>query len=591
MGRRTLDGNEAVAWAAAEAGVDYVAHYPGSPVTGIVPALRAMAARHALPIKFNDALNEHVAALAAAGASLCGARSLLVMKHVGLNIASDPLHAVAYSGVRGGQVIVVGTDPGASSSTSEQDVHWFVPSLNFPLLEPTRVRDVHRAVIEAFELSERVEVPVLIFLPARLCTQMKSLELPDRLAPSNRTFRFLKDPARHLNVGDRAVLNHRLLRERIDRLAEETAGVTALFDPRAPLGLITRGTTYPDTFEAVEALGLHDRVALLNLERVHPLPRPALREFLAAHHEVVVIEDQDGFLERQIKFELGGPVAGKAHFPPEGEITGAQVRGFLARRFGLPRESHPPIVELPERTGAFCEGCPHRASFFGIDRALAGRDGVIGGDIGCSSLPPFRADWLLCMNAGIGLSQGMSHLGGGQTVVSTGGEGSFFHGGLLSLMSAVENDIDLLHVVFDNRSIAMTGGQASPTRAAGFRPRALLEAIGVRDVVELSAFEPTRLARELAAASDRRGVRVVWVSGNCAREPDEETIRRRESRTLLLHAERCDSCTLCFQELGCPAIDTTPRIDPDRCMRCGACLDVCPNGAIELIEQEVHAPA
>ena len=181
-----LNGSEAVAWAALTAGVDYFAHYPGSPINMVEPSLKALVKQFGLRVTINDALNEHVAALACAGASYCGARSLLVMKHVGMNIAADPFNYLGYTGVRGGMVVVVGTDPGANSSTGEEDTHWYSRQTSFPLLEPTSVREVFRYVKEGFDLSERYAVPVLVFVPGRLCFNADRLKLPRVLAPAER---------------------------------------------------------------------------------------------------------------------------------------------------------------------------------------------------------------------------------------------------------------------------------------------------------------------------------------------------------------------------------------------------------------------
>jgi indolepyruvate ferredoxin oxidoreductase alpha subunit len=589
--------NDAVAMAAVAAGVNLVAHYPGSPVNGVEPAIRKLAREHALDIRFNDSLNEHVAALAAAGASFSGARSLLIMKHVGLNIAADPLNYVGYTGVRGGMVIVVGTDPGATCSTGEEDVHWFAPQFNYPLFEPASVADAYRCVHDGFELSEQFEVPVLVFLPTALCWSSAFLESFDLPPDRDDHFRFEKNADRYINVGARAVNNHRRLNDRIDSLAMVRQGSVTHFGENAPIGIVARGATCDPVIEAVNTLQLHDRVQVLTVERVYPLHREEMLAFFANKQEVVVVEDQDGFLEHMTKSLLFNDVSctvrGKDLFPRHGRIEFAQVEDFLRTRFNLPprRASLPIASDIPERLGTFCEGCPHRGAFWGIDRALSGRDAVIGGDIGCSSLPPFRADWLMCMNAGIGIAQGICEVSSSQTIVSTGGEGSFFHGGLLSLISAVHNNLALVHVVLDNRAVAMTGGQASPTTTPGVDVPMLLQSIGVADFTEVSAFRPTAVSKAISAALERPGVRVIWVTGNCALTPDAEHARRRASRTLDIENERCGSCSACYTELQCPAIlrssaDGTLRIDLERCMRCGECLDICPNDAIRVTEKE-----
>lgn len=591
--RQLVNGNGAVAWAAAAAGVSYFSHYPGSPVAQVEPILKRISADFELGIRFNDALNEHIATLAAAGASYCGARSLVVMKHVGLNIAADPVNYLGLTGVKGGLVIVIGTDPGANSSTGEEDVHWYVPQVNFPLFEPTSVPDIYRFTQEAFECSERYSVPAFLFLPTRIAGNSDLLELPALAPRPPARFSFERNPDLYVNVGQSAVRNHRLHLERMERLAREKSFAREFYAPEARVGLLSRGATFGHAFEAVRKLGLENEVHLLNLDLVYPLPRELLLRFAAGKERLLVIEDQDGFLENQLKMELFNEldceVQGKSLFPRYGEVDFARVHSVLAGYFGLEAPPTPAAVAVPERLGAFCEGCPHRSSFWAIDEAIKGTRHIIGGDIGCSSLPPQRADWLLCMNAGIGVSQGMSHIldPAEQVVVSTGGEGSFFHGGLVSLQSAVLNKIDLLHVVFDNRSVAMTGHQDSPTSGDQVNVRQLLESIGVQRIFELNAFDPLSLRNRLKAELQTKGVRVLWVRGDCALQPDQETLERRRKKSIRILNEKCGSCNACYQDLACPAIERpvpTQRnllVNLDRCMRCGVCAEICPNEAIE----------
>ena len=290
--------------------------------------------------------------------------------------------------------------------------------------------------------------------------------------------------------------------------------------------------------------------------------------------------------------EINCPIQGKNLFPEAGGISYSQVREALADHFSieitqtailLPDES-----DVPERMGTYCEGCPHRSTFHAMEAAIDLSSITIGGDIGCSSLPPHKPDWLMCMNAGIGISQGMSSALGADKIISTGGDGSLFHMGLISLMSAVVNKIDLLHVLMDNSTIAMTGHQESPSSTLDVR--ALLESIGVDHVIEAFAFRPNELQSTIEEQLGKPGVCVIWVRGACALQPDAATRERRRNRHLVIHNERCGGCRLCYETLECPAINLVPgqkkdiRVDEDRCMRCGVCIEICPNDAIEAIE-------
>lgn len=583
------DGNLAIAQAAIEAGVGYFAHYPGSPVNRVDVHLRQLAERFETGCIINDALNEHVAVLAAAGASYCGMRSLVAMKHVGMNIAADPMNYLGYTGIRGGMVIVVGTDPGATCSTGEEDVHWYVPQVNFPLFEPTSIRGIRRCVRDAFGVSEQYEVPVLVFAPAGLCFNADFLPEPEPAVPCG-DLHFHKDKWRYTNVGERAVVNHRKLLDRIGSLAQQGARSTTRFNAGASLGLVTRGLAFGQAAEAVRELQLEDRVHLVNVERVYPLDRQELIDFAKGKAQLLVIEDQDGFLENRIKAELFNEldcrVHGKDLLPIAGGLGYDQVRDIIAGRFDLEVVTNASPPAVPERMGTYCEGCPHRASFLSLETAVDLDDVVIGGDIGCSSLPPHKPDWLMCMNAGVGVAQGVSAALGGDRIISTGGDGSLFHLGLISLMSAATNKVDLLHVLLDNATVAMTGHQASPSASVDMHR--LLESVGVDRVVEVDAFRPGELRDAVAAESGRNGVRVIWVRGACALQPDAAALQRRKDRTLTIHNDRCGDCRLCYETLACPAIQLVPGQDRDifvdskRCMRCGVCLEICPNDAIAI---------
>jgi indolepyruvate ferredoxin oxidoreductase, alpha subunit len=493
-------------------------------------------------------------------------------------------------------LIVVGTDPGANSSTGEEDVHWYVPQFNFPLIEPKTIEEIYRFTATSFELSERYGVPVLMFLPGRLCYNYSVLDLPPVAARKEKAFRFQKDRDRYINVGQRAVRNHRRLVETIERIASEQSITTRCFNPDASTGIITRGMAFGDVYESVKRLGLEDSVDLLNFELVYPANRETVVDFCRGKREIVFVEDQDGFLEMHLKMEFFNEIRcevnGKNVFPRYGELQFRAIYDYLRSRFGDAAEAEPlpaPAYDVPERLGTFCEGCPHTASYFAIDSVLKGRDAVIGGDIGCSSLPPFRADWLLCMNAGVGISQGLAQVGDGQVVISTGGEGSFYHGGLLSVLNAVHNRINLIHVVFDNGTIAMTGHQASPGHGS-VDHKALLQAIGVDRVREVWAYDPAAFIRELEEEIGREGVRVFWVKGGCVRIPNDYLESRRRRYAPEIDNARCDGCSKCYTELACPAIvnDASKgqwlRIDLEQCIRCGVCSRICPTGAITVHE-------
>lgn len=592
-----VNANQAISWGAMSAGVNFMSHYPGSPVNFIEPSLKSLDARFNTSIKFNDSLNEHVAALSAAGASFCGARTLCVMKHVGLNIAADPFNYLGYTGVNGGMVIVVGTDPGANSSTGEEDVHWYVPQFNFPLLEPTTIQECYDFTRDAFSLSEKYKIPVLLFVPGRLAYNVSKVEVEVEFEHEQKEFYFHKDDERYINVGRRAVANHKKLVQKINTIGQDEKWIKKRFNSEAAIGIITRGLAYSMVYECAEELQLQSKIHLLNLDLVYPINTQILKEFTAGKSDIVFIEDQDGFMENQVKMacfnDLKCRVRGKDIFPSYGELSRESIIDFLRDEFNLQKNSIQSIPEIfvPERLGSFCEGCPHTGSFFAIDAVMKELDGVIGGDIGCSSLPPFRADWLLCMNAGIGISQGMAQILQSQPIISTGGDGSFFHGGALSLMSAVQNNINLIHMVFDNSTVAMTGHQASPTTNE-FDHHSFLKAIGVDKVIDVSPYNPMDFIEKFKSELGHSGVRVFWVKGACVLAGNEFIEDRRERLYPEIDSSKCGGCTKCYEDLACPAIINLSehtasldlKIDLDRCVRCGVCHEICPNGAITIHE-------
>ena len=589
-----VNANEAIAWGALSAGVDFMSHYPGSPVNLVERYLKKLNKQFNRNVQFNDSLNEHVAALSAAGASYCGARSLCVMKHVGLNIAADPFNYLGYTGVKGGMVIIVGTDPGANSSTGEEDVHWYVPQFNYPLFEPTSVEECYLHTKQAFELSEKHEIPVMVFVPGRLANNVTSINVDIKTTHKKRPFYFKKDRERYINVGQKAVTNHRKLVKKIEYIGKKEFVGKNLFNASASIGILSRGLSFAIVYELIEELKLHEKVHLLNLDLVYPLNKKQIIDFSIGKSELLIIEDQDGFMENQIKMhcfnELECKIHGKDIFPSYGEISRENIATYLVDKFDINFEPHSTLETplVPERLGSFCEGCPHTGSFFSIDTVLKEMNGIIGGDIGCSSLPPFRADWLLCMNSGIGISQGMAQVLENQPIISTGGDGSFFHAGALSLMNAVQNKINLIHMVLDNSTIAMTGHQKSPT-GEHFDHHAFLTSIGVDKVIDVTPYDPKNFIKKIREELNESGVRVFWVKGACVLGGNDFIESRRSVLYPEINPVKCGDCNKCYTELACPAITNLKsapeielKIDLNRCVRCGVCNEICPNDAITI---------
>ncbi|GAB4276391.1 MAG: indolepyruvate ferredoxin oxidoreductase subunit alpha [Deferrisomatales bacterium] len=614
-GRRVLAmGNEALARGALEGGLGYFSTYPGTPASEVGTVLQAL--REELPGLYAEiSTNEHVAALGALGASWAGVRSMVTMKHVGMNVAAEPLHFAGYTGVKAGMVVVLGSDPGATSSTGEQDDRWYSLHTHLPILEPSDIQEAKDLTRRAFELSEAYDLPVVVNAPSKLCHNIGSLELGG--LPSDVTYRgrFERNPTRLLNLFHFAVDNHARCLANVERLRRDAGrlGLNARLPGSGPVGILTSGLHFAYVLEALEILGV-EGVPILKVGLSYPLDGAAIAEFFESVERVVVVEELEGFLEFQAKrlaYDAGvrTPVVGKDRFPAAGEVGVDTVTDILAEVFGRPVPAGRTrgaealaagAEEIPPRQGAFCPGCPHRGTNYALLQA-AGREVVYAGDIGCytlSVLPPFQvSDWVTCMNCGAGSGQAIAQVTD-QTVVALVGDSTFFHSGTPTLLNAVQNGADLLLLILDNGWVAMTGHQPSPTtaRLLDGTPRPAVDlagyvrALGVRWVRKGDAFRPTALENLIREALKEKGVRVVVVEGECALQSE----RRRKlappahEEYVDLDPERCQRCHRCYRDLACPAIrewgaDTdTPwyEIDETLCQRCGVCEAVCPNSAI-----------
>ncbi len=605
-------GNEALARGGLEAGLGYFTTYPGTPASEVGTVLLDL--QEAFPgLQVEISTNEHVAALGALGASWAGVRSMVTMKHVGMNVAAEPLHFAGYTGVRAGMVVVVGSDPGATSSTGEQDDRWYSLHAHLPILEPSDIQEAKEMTRRAFELSEAYDLPFVVNAPSKLCHNIGSLRLGELPGGAAYRGRFERNPTRFLNLFDFAVQNHARCLANVKRLREDapSLGLNERIPGHGPVGIVTSGLHFAHVLEALEILGI-EGVPILKIGLSYPLDPVVITEFLGTVQRAVVVEELEGFLEFQLKrwaYDAGvrTPVAGKEIFADHGEIGVDAVVEGLAGVLGrpVPRERTEGLRtwqrhagEIPPRQGAFCPGCPHRATNYALLRA-AGRDVVYAGDIGCytlSVLPPFRvSDWVTCMNCGVGSGQAIARVSD-EPVVALVGDSTFFHSGVPTLLNAVQNGADLLLLILDNRWVAMTGHQPSPTTdllVDGTRRRAVdlvgfVKALGVGWVRRADPFRVRALEDLIRDGLGREGVRVIVVEGECALQTERRSKRlpSPEEEWVDLDPERCQRCHRCYRDLACPAIrevggdEPWYEIDPALCQRCGVCEAICPNSAI-----------
>jgi indolepyruvate ferredoxin oxidoreductase alpha subunit len=566
-----LSGNEALAQGAWEAGVRVAAAYPGTPSTEILQNLAGMPGVYA-----EWAPNEKVALEVGLGASLGGARTLVTMKHVGLNVASDPVFTAVYTGVGAGLVLVVADDPGMHSSQNEQDTRNYAAFARLPMLEPSDSAEAREMIASAFDLSEALDLPVLIRSTTRLSHGKTLVERGDRDESSARAYA--------KNVGKYVMMPGMARKRRVDldrRLSEaaktsEESAFTREEMRGTALGVVTSGVAYQFVREALP------EVSVLKLGMTFPLPEGRVRSFAAKVDRLVVVEELDPYLTSRL-LAMGLPVE-DVGLPRKGELT----PGAIALAFGAQTpEIREPMTDLPPRPPMLCPGCPHR----GVFAALRRMDAVVMGDIGCytlAALPPLGAmDTCVCMGASIGMAHGLEKSGGAadRPVVAVIGDSTFAHSGLTGLLDMVYNGGTGTVIVLDNRVTAMTGHQDNPftgrtlmrTPAPDVDIEAVCRALGVSDVhtVDPNLLKPTATA--IATAVAHKGPSVVIAKAPCA------LLVRELKDPFAVDEEQCTACGECVR-LGCPAIsrDSVSKavIDVSMCVGCRQCVQVCRYRAI-----------
>jgi indolepyruvate ferredoxin oxidoreductase alpha subunit len=602
--RRLFLGNEAIVRGALEAGVALVTTYPGTPASEIGDRCYEIARQTDLQFEFST--NEKVALEVAAGAAACGWRVLCAMKHVGLNVAADALMTLAYVGVKGGMVIVSADDPSLFSSQNEQDNRYYAKMAGLPMLEPATPQEAKEMAFAAFALSEELKVPVLLRTTTRVNHTRGAITLGE-LAPRLGLGRFHKDPFRQVMVPAVARQAHvRLL------MAEDQARGLAATSPFNEIsgagtwGIVTSGVSSTYVADALEELGLTEKVRLLKLGFTHPLPEDLLADFLAPLEKVLVVEELEPYLEEGLRAVaqargLTVTIRGKGPelFSRLYEYHPALVRQIIASFFGVaygaPEVLLPEAVleqPLPDRPPNLCPGCPHRATYYAVKIALKdlGVEGVFPTDIGCYTLgllPPLSmADFLICMGSSISTAAGISRATG-QRVVAFIGDSTFFHAGLPALANAVHNGHDFLLVILDNGTTAMTGSQPHP--GVSMTPPGypgvhipidrVVQSLGVE---QLWVTNPFKYKESLAAtkeAIEAKGIRVLISQAPCHLYHQRLSGKKRQARFQVIGT--CSECRDCLDNFGCPAMYLESgqaghlMIDSDLCSGCAFCVQWC----------------
>ncbi|HON42699.1 MAG TPA: indolepyruvate ferredoxin oxidoreductase subunit alpha [Bacillota bacterium] len=587
-----MSGNEAIARGAYEAGARFASAYPGTPSTEILENM----ARYQ-EIRSQWSVNEKTALEAALGASLGGARALCAMKHVGLNVAADPLFSSSYTGVNAGLVIVTADDPGCHSSQNEQDNRYYARAAKLPLIEPSDSQEALDFTRMAFELSEEYDTPVLLRVTTRIAHGKSPVATGSRTEATAPAYE--RTMAKHVLVPAVARPRHAAVEERLARLQAyaESSPMNRIEWGSRELGIISSGVAYQ---YAREVLG--DNASYLKLGMSYPFADALVRSFISQVEQVIVIEELEPFLEQAVRaLGMGSErsIDGKSLIPRTGELDALTVALSLAPVLSAakrgPADLSAPgrqVEQVVGRPPMFCAGCPHRGVFYELGKLPV----MVSGDIGCYALgamPPFSAmdtciDMGASITAGLGFQTALDILRPDKPTrtIAVIGDSTFFHSGMTGLLDAAYNDVGVITIILDNRITAMTGHQENP--GSGFtlsgapareaQLEAMVRAIGIEMIQTVDPFDLAQVREAIASAMSNPGPSVIIARGPCA------LLKRLAVRRPAYHVDQdiCRRCKACLR-VACPALYVeggNVQIDAETCVGCGICSQVCRFGSI-----------
>ncbi len=588
--KKLMTGNEAVARGAYEAGVKFASAYPGTPSTEILENI----ALYKEDIKAEWAPNEKVAVESAAGASIAGARTVASMKHVGLNVAADPLFTIAYTGVNGGFVIITADEPGQHSSQNEQDNRNYAKSAKIPMLEPSDSQEAKDMIKKAFEISEKYDTPVLYRLTTRLCHSKSIVECNERKEVGIKEY--VKDANKYVTVPAVSRKLRVKVEERLKKLIDysNTTEFNYMEINNSKVGVIVSGMCFNFAKEVFK-----ENVSYLKLGFTFPMPDEKIKEFSSEVDKIYIIEENDGFIEEHVK-SLSIECYGKNTFPPYGEMTPDIIREAVTGK----TFEHLDINEelLIPRPPTFCPGCPHRGLFYELGKR---KDVVVTGDIGCYTLgfsAPYNSmDCCVCMGASLGSGHGAQQVfnmveGNKKRVVGVLGDSTFFHTGINGLFDVIYNKGNSISIILDNRITGMTGHQQNPGSGYTLQGEKTTE-ISIEEIVKackvknVRVINPNKLSEvndALDWALSNKEASVIITRWPCALKKfspqDIEEFNNPFKDRYTIVEDLCIGCKKCTKT-GCPAISYNKEnkkaiIDKNQCLGCEVCAQVCPKEAI-----------
>lgn len=576
--KRILLGNEAIARGAYEAGVKVSAAYPGTPSTEVSESL----------VQYDEiyaewAPNEKVATEVAIGASIAGVRSMCVMKHVGMNVAADPLYTAAYTGVRGGLVLVVADDPGMYSSQNEQDSRMVARAAMVPIVEPSDSADAKEFMKYAYDLSEKYDTPVILRSTTRLSHSQGLVELEERAEPFDIPYE--RDMAKYVMMPGNAIKRHVVVEARMKQMAEDANSlpINRVEYNDLSVGFITNGIAYQYVKEAMP------QASVLKLGLLNPLPRKLIEEFAAKVDKLYIFEELEPVVEEQVKSWGIQKAVGKEIFTVQGEYSANLIRERVLGQTSQVDKA----AQVPARPPILCPGCPHRSVYTVLNKLKI----HAAGDIGCYTLgavaPLSVIDTTICMGASISTLHGMEKAKGREYIkswVAVIGDSTFMHTGINSLMNMVYNQATGTVIILDNSTTGMTGHQDHAATGKTLKGQVvpainiygLCKSLGIEHVCEVDAFDQAELERVIKEEVARDAVSVIITKAPCALLKGIKFPNK--CRPL---PDKCKKCGACLRP-GCPALtkneDGTISIDETMCNGCGLCKQLCKFDAINLVK-------